>query len=101
MPYILLLPHASPPHKRLTNLSFKTGCVDTAPRLAGDTGCTVLKVQSKSFLRENWGMSPLLPHMWLSTHELRGRRRTQPVGTALLPMGMYLGVFLEHITKLH
>lgn len=35
--------------------------------MAGDTPCTVLKVQGKNFLGENCGKSPALAHPWLCT----------------------------------
>lgn len=35
-----------------------------------------------------------------ATHQLCGRKRTRP-GIPLLPVGMYLGVFPEHITNCH
>lgn len=35
-----------------------------------------------------------------ATHQLCGRKRTR-LGTPLLPVGMYLGVFLEHVTNFH
>lgn len=96
MPYILLLPRALRQTEGYQIFNSKWVMLIQPQGLLGDTLDTPFsKCKAKAF----WGR---IGESHLSCHTPAAWQEKNPmVGTALLPVGTYPGVFLEHVTNLY